>query len=113
MKKEEDLLYDDSESVKFIKQALPEEVRNRYDDDDIIYIVDLIYDFYESKGFMDDELNDEEEDDDTQVDFDEDELVAYVQNNAIADGMGKYKTEDIALIVQAELEYCESIGMFE
>jgi len=112
MNKEDDFLYDDNESVKFIKNILPDDIRQKYNDDDIIYLVDLIYDFYESKGFMDDDIE-TEEDDDTQVDFDEDELVAYVQNNAIADGMGKYKTEDIALIVQAELDYCESIGMFE
>ena len=112
MNKEDEFTYDDNESVKFIKNLLPDDIRKKYNDDDIIYIVDLIYDFYESKGFMDDDI-DEEVDDDTQVEFDEDELVAYVQNNAIADGMGKYKTEDIALIVQAELDYCESIGMLE
>jgi len=107
----EDLLYDDNESVMFIKNHLPESIRDKYNDDDIIYIVDLIYDFYDSKGFMDDDLDDEE--DDTSVDFDEDELVAYVLKNASTDGLGEYKTDDIALIVQAELDYCESIGMFE
>jgi hypothetical protein len=110
MKEEEDLLYDDNESVKFIKNVLPDDIKNKYDDDDIIYIVDLIYEFYDSKGFMDDDVDEEEDD---SIDFDEEELVAYVIKNASADGVGKYTSEDVALIVQAELDYCESIGMFE
>jgi hypothetical protein len=112
MKNEEDLLYDDNESVRFIKNHLPEPVKSKYNDDDIIYIVDLIYDFYDSKGFMDEEV-DENEEDDVSIDFDEDELIAFVIKNASEDGVGKFEADDIALIVQAELEYCESIGMFE
>lgn len=108
---EEDFLYDDTESVEFIKNALPESVRNKYGDDDIMYIVDLIYDFYDSKGFMD-EAPDEKGDDDEVV-VDESELIAFVVENAAADGLGKYDSDDIALIVQSELDYCESIGMFE
>jgi len=107
-KERDDLLYDDDESVKFIKNALPESVRNKYDDDDIIYIVDLIYEFYDSKGFMDDD-----QDDEVEIDIDEDELVAFILSNAIEDGIGKYETEDISLIVDAELDYCESIGFFD
>ena len=110
MKEEEEFPYDDNESVKFIKNALPESVRNKYNDDDIIYIVDLIYDFYDSKGFMDEELDDDEDD---EIDFDEDELIDFVVKNASADGLGEYNSEDVALIVQAELAYCESIGMFD
>jgi len=112
MNKEEDLQYDDNESVKFIKSHLPESVRDEYSDDDIIYIVDLIYDFYDSKGYMDED-QDEIGDEDASIEFDEDELVAYVLKNASTDGLGKFESEDIALIVQAELDYCESIGMFE
>jgi len=113
MKKEdeEELLYDDNESVMFIKNALPEPVRSKYTDDDIIYIVDLIYDFYDSKGFLD--VDSDEKDEDVQIHIDEDELVAYVIKNANDDNIGKFEAEDIALIVQAELTYCESLGVFE
>jgi hypothetical protein len=111
MKKEDELQYDDQESVRFIKNRLPEEMKDKYDDDDIIYIVDLIYDFYDSKGFMDETGEDEE--DDISIDFDEDELVAFVIKNASEDGIGKFNADDVALIVEAELDYCESIGMFE
>jgi len=113
MNKEDDFLYDDNESVSFIKNLLPDDVKQKFNDDDIIYIVDLIYDFYDSKGLMDLEDDGMDEDDDELVDFDEDELINFVVNSAIADGINKYKAEDVALIVKAELDYCESIGMFE
>ena len=109
MKKEDDILYDDEESVKFIKKLLPDDLNQKFTDDDIIYIVDLIDDFYDSKGLIDFE----DEDDDKDVDFDEDELINYVVTNALADGINKYQADDIELIVRAELEYCDSIGMFE
>ena len=108
MKKEDDFLYDDDESVKFIKKLLPDDLKQKFDDDDIIYIVDLIYEFYDSKGLMDIE----DEDDDKEVDLDEDELIDFVVTNALADGINKYKAEEVEVIVQAELDYCESIGMF-
>ena len=106
MIEDKDFLYDDEEAVKFIKNYLPDNIKSKFNDDDINYIIDLIYDFYDSKGFMDG-------DDEKDVDINEDELVAYVVKNALSDGVGKYDADDVSFIVQGELEYCDSIGMFE
>lgn len=106
MSKENDFLYDDNEAVKFIRNYLPQEVGDKFNDDDINYIIDLIYEFYDSKGYLDG-------DDDKEVDINEDELISYVIKNALSDGVGKYEADDISSIVQGELEYCDSIGMFE
>ena len=102
-----DFQYDDFDALKFIKNFLPEHVKNKYNDNDIHYIVDLIYEFYESKGFLDCE------DDLLEVEINEDELVKFVIKNALADGVGKYVAEDVTSIVEAELAYCDSIGMYE
>ena len=64
MSTQDDLIYDDVESMKFIKNYLPQELKEKFSDDDIYYIVDLIYDFYDSKGFMD-----ESDDDDSVVEI--------------------------------------------
>ena len=106
MNKEDEILYDGDDSVKFIRNFLPESVNSKFDDDDIYYIVDLIYDYYDSKGILEGE-------DETIVDIDEDEIVAYVMNNALTDGIGKYEAEDVALVVEGEMEYCDSIGAFD
>ena len=50
----DELLYDEDDSVKFIQNYLPQELKGKFSNDDINYIVDLIYDFYESNGMLDD-----------------------------------------------------------
>ena len=107
MIEDKDFAYDDQEAVKFIKNYLPDNIKSKFNDDDINYIIDLIYDFYDSKGFM------EEGDDEKDIDINEDELVSFVVKSALSDGVGKYDADDVSFIVQGELEYCESIGMFE
>ena len=48
----DELLYDEDDSVKFIQNYLPQELKGKFSNDDINYIVDLIYDFYESNGML-------------------------------------------------------------
>jgi hypothetical protein len=107
MNEDKDFLYDDGDAVEFIKNYLPEELKNKFSDDDINYMIDLIDDFYDTKGPF------EEEDDDREVEINEDELVAFVVKNALSDGMGKYDADEISQIVRGEMEYCDSIGIFE
>lgn len=102
----DELLYDEDDSVKFIQNYLPQELKGKFSNDDINYIVDLIYDFYESNGMLDDECDDE-------IEIDEEEVVNYVIKNAQKDGVGKFEPEEITFIVQGELEYCDSINMFD
>lgn len=107
--KDDDLLiYDEDDSVKYIQNYLPQELKGKFSDDDINYIVDLVYEFYESKGYL---TADPEQDGD--VEIDEDELTEFVIKNAQKDGVGKYTPEEITFIVQGELAYCDSIDMFE
>ena len=106
--KDDMLIYDEDDSVRFIQNYLPQEMKGKFSNDDINYIVDLVYDFYESKGFMN-----EDPEKDADVEIDEEELIAYVIKNAKKDGVGKFEAEEISFIVQGELEYCDSINMFE
>ncbi len=104
-----DFEYDEVESVKFIQNYLPQELKGKFSDNDIYYITDLIYEFYESKGYMDENV----EDGDADVEIDEDELAAFVVKNAKKDGVGKFSPEEILFIVRGELEYCDSLNMFD
>jgi hypothetical protein len=107
MAEKEDLfIYDDEESIKFIKNYLPQEMKEKFDDDDLSYIVDLVYEYYDDCGLFD-------SDDDHIVDIDEDALVAFVVKQAKKDKVGAYTADEVMFIVRGELEYCESIGMFE
>ena len=53
MSDKDDLIYDEDDSVAFIQNYLPQELKGKFSNDDINYIVDLIYEFYESKGLLD------------------------------------------------------------
>ena len=107
MSEKDDFIYDEADSVKFIQNYLPQELKGKFSDDDINYIVDLIYEFYDSKGYMD------MDDDDTDIEIDEDELTEFVVKNALKDKVGKFEAEDIAFVVQGELAYCDSIHIFD
>lgn len=105
----DELIYDEDDAVKFIRNYLPQELKEKFSDDEINYIVDLIYEFYDTKGFFDEDT----QDDDQSVEIDEEELIQFVVKNAQKDGVGKFESEDIVFVVQGELEYCESINMFD
>jgi len=96
--------YDEDESVKW--KSLPEEMQNEFSDDEINYIVDLVYEFYEEKGFLD-------EDDDKDIEIDEDELLDYVIKNARKDKIRDFTDEQVEAIVAGELAYCDTLNLFE
>lgn len=98
--------YDEEDSVKFIREHLPQEMRNEFSDDEINYIVDLIYEFYDEKGFLD-------EDDEKDIEIDEEELLEYVVKNARKDKVRNFTEEQIEYIVAGELAYCDTLNLFE
>ncbi len=108
MNEDNEMIYDEDDSVRFIRNYLPIELKDKFSDDEINYIVDLVYEFYDTKGFFDGA----DDNDDTQIEIDEDELINFVIKNARKNEVGKYEPDDIAFIVQGELEYCDSINMF-
>lgn len=101
--------YDEDDAVKYIQNYLPQEIKGKYTNDEINYIIDIVYEFYDEKGFMDENTTDEN----LMVNIDEDEIIAYVLKNTKKDKINDFQSEDIAFIIQGELAYCESIGIFE
>ena len=100
------LEYDEDESLKFIQKHLPEDMQDEFTDDEINYIVDLVYEFYEEKGFLD-------ESDESDIEIDEDELLEYIFENAREDGLREYTDEQIEAIVAGELAYCDTLNLFD
>ncbi|WP_352422343.1 hypothetical protein [Proteiniphilum sp.] len=105
------LEYDEDDSLRFIRENLPEEMQDEFSDDEINYVVDLIYDFYEEKGYLD-----ENEDDDPEIEINEDELLEYIIRNARKNKeiLGRdYTNEQIEAIVAGELAYCDTLNLFD
>lgn len=100
------LEYDEDDSIVFIQNHLPENLKNKFSDDEVNYIVDLIYEFYETEGFF-------EGDDDTDIEIDVDELLLFVIKNVQKDKVRDFSEDDIENIVAGELAYCDTLNLFE
>ncbi|SHG09813.1 hypothetical protein [Dysgonomonas macrotermitis] len=100
--------YDEDDAVKYIQNYLPQELKGRFSDDEINYVIDIIYEFYEDKGLLDESTSDEDV-----IDIDEDELIEFVLKNTKKDKLAKFTTEEVTFIIQGELAYCESLNIFE
>ena len=96
MSQEEDLFaYDEDDAVRYILNVLPQELKEKYTHDDIIYVTDVVYDYYDQKGLFDEQAGEE-------VELDEED---------IKDGV-KIEDEDMPFLVRGELDYEESLGVF-
>lgn len=99
--------FDEDDAVKFIRAAIPQEVSEKYDDDEILCIIDIIWDYYEKKGFL--SLNLQETDEEV---LDVDDLTKYVKKEVKNDQELIMDPKDVELIVKAELDYEESLEDF-
>ncbi len=99
--------FDEENAVKFIREELPPEVSAKYDDEDILCIIDIIWDYYERKGLL--SLNIEETEDEQ---LDPDDLVKEVKREVKNDDELIMDSKDVELIVKAELDYEESLEAY-
>lgn len=100
--------YEENDAVKYILSNLPSDVAEKYSDDDILLVIDIIFEFYENKGYFD--LNDIDELDD---EFDESELFEFVKKSLKKDKDNPIDLDDVENIVHLELEYEDSIDDFD
>ena len=91
-------LYDDEAAVRYIQSHLPQEAQGVFSDDDVLYVTDVIFDYYESNGYMDE---------DEEVEIDVEDLTEYVIKNAKRDGF-KFDPEMLRWVIECELDYEET-----
>ena len=109
MSDKDDLMaYDEDDSLAFIKENLPEEMKGKFSDDDICYVVDLMSEYFESKGLFDEEVSEDDE-----IAIDEDEMLDYVVKFAKKENVVSLSKAEIAAIIEGELAYGDSIGLFD
>lgn len=104
MSSEDDFLLDDAaddaKTIAFIKNYLPQELKERFSDDDLYYFLDLIIDYYATSGCLD-----AEPDEEGYINIDQDEIVQYLLNESAKEGMGGFTEEELLFVVQGEMEY--------
>ena len=95
--------YDENDAIDFIINKLGQEIA----EDEILNIIDIIWDYYEDNGYLEisiDDFGNEE----TQLN----ELVAHVIKVIKKDKSSTLDTDVITKIVEAEVEYEESLDIF-
>lgn len=99
--------FEEDEAIKFIRKTLMPEKSDRISDDEILYIIDCIWDWYEKNGYLkiNADISDEDE-------LDIDRLVAYVRKEMRRARELEISEQDVEDVVKAELQYEESIENF-
>ena len=75
------------------------DAKKHYSDETILYMMDLIVDYYYESGILE---SDEEE-----VDIDLDAVTDYVCKKAKEDGVTNFEPEYVLFVVQADLDFQE------
>lgn len=104
---EQDLLKDaeeDARTIAFIKNYMPQDLKDKFSDDELYYFLDVIVDYYATSGILD-----AAPDKDGYVEIDEEKVVDYIIKQAQKDKMGEYNPDDIMWVVEGEMEYGESL----
>ena len=106
MKTQEDdlMVYDEDDAVKFILNFLPEDAKKSIDDSKIEYVLDVVYEFYDENGLI-------EEDSTEEASIDEEEMFKYILKVSKKDKM-QLTEEEVQLILEGEFEYGKSIGIY-
>ena len=104
---DEELLMDaanDAKAVEFISRQLPQELKEKFTEEDLYYFLDVIVEYYAESGVLEAEAEEE-----GYVDIDMEALAEYMAKKAKKEGIGNFPTEDLLLIAQAESAYEESL----
>ncbi len=107
MKKEDDdlLVYDEDAAVKYIISNLPEEAKASIDDTLVEYVLDVIYEYYDENGLIDEDTTEE-------ASIDEEDMMKYILKCTKKDKM-ELTEEQILLILDGEFNYGQSLGIYD
>ncbi|MBQ8157616.1 MAG: hypothetical protein IJ081_01170 [Prevotella sp.] len=99
---DEELLMDEAESrreIAFIREQLPNDLKEKYSDDELLFIIDAIGTYFYTSGIL--ESNDDE------VDVDMEVVADFVCNEAKEEGEGPFDPQEVFFVIQADLDFQE------
>ena len=97
MRQDDDFLQDDlddEKTIEFIKNYLPQDLKNKFTDDEFYYFLDLIDEYYTQSGILD-----AQPDAEGCIEIDLEKVVDYMVKEARKDGMGEYDPEELPSFV--------------
>ncbi len=103
-KENDDLIYDEDAAISFIQNYLTEMGVEQASKDDIEYVMDVVYDYYESEGLINEDTAEEAE-------IDEEAMFNFIVKAAKKDEVNIDK-EFIAQVIEAEYQYGVETGIY-
>jgi hypothetical protein len=88
---------DDEKTIQYIRERLPQELKEKFSDDEFYYFLDTIYDYYDKSGILD--SNDE------YIDIDIEKIAEFVAKEAKKNKIGEYDPQELYFIIEGELAY--------
>lgn len=93
-------VFDEDKAVEFIRTRIHSD--GRYSSDDILEVIDMIWDYYEDNGMLDIDMDDDSQGPEG---AERDKLVAHVVKMVRKDRGCRIDPDDVPAIVDAELAY--------
>lgn len=99
-----DFLLDEEEmqhETAFIRKRLPLDIKEKYDEETLRWMLDAIVDYYVSSGILDAETEDDE------IDIDMEQVADHICRQAQKEGKAKLDPQDVFFVVEADLDFQE------
>jgi hypothetical protein len=99
---DEEFLKDEEETrreIRFIREQLPSDLKDRYSDGQLKWMLDAIADYFFESGIL--------ESDDDEVDIDMDQVADYLCRRAKEEGQPALDTNEVHFVVEADLDFQE------
>ena len=94
---------DDLRTVEFIKSYLPQDLKEKFTDDQLFYFLDVIIEYYVESGILD-----ATPDAEGFIDIDVEAIASHLSQQARKDGIGEFSPEELRWVVEGEMEYAET-----
>ena len=88
---------DDEKTIAYIKERLPQDLKEKFSDDEFYYFLDTIYDYYDKSGILDSG--------DEYVDIDINEIAEFIAKEAKKNKIGDFDPEELYFVVEGVLAY--------
>lgn len=85
--------------MAYIRERLPQEMKPHFSDDDLLYFMDAIVDYYYTSGIL--------ESTDDEVEIDLQQVADAITVQAQKDGQGTFDPAEVVYVVEADLDFQE------
>lgn len=97
--------FDENEAISAMRATLSDVDSAKYNDDELLNLIDIIWDFYEQNGLLDIDLDDEDDDDEDVMP----DLVDYAKRMIRKDRRATLDENLVEQLVAAEIDYENSL----